>query len=233
MARILVTRPLDEARQTALALADRGHEALIDPMLVIRHRGAPLPAGPFDAVIVTSGNALAALRHRTDIAGLLGVPLVAIGRRTAAMARDLGFEAVETPGRDLDALLDHARRAWPTPKHVLYMAGADRSGDLAAALAPLGHRIALAVVYDACKATRLAPATADAIRSGGIDAVLHYSARTAEAFVACAGGAPALAGLDLRHLCLSRKVADVLTEARARNVAFAPRPEEEALLDLI
>ncbi|MDQ0395974.1 uroporphyrinogen-III synthase [Labrys monachus] len=233
MARILVTRPIEESRQTARALAERGHEALIDPMLTVTPRDDALPEGPFDTVVVTSGNALAAIRHRPELADLLAIPLVAVGRRTAAAARALGFADVETTGRDLDALLDHAARAWPTPRRILYLAGADRSGDLPAALAAHGHHVRLAVVYEAHKAERFAPATAEAIAAGGIDAVLHYSARTAEAFIACAGGPAALAALGLRHLCLSAKVAAVLAESGAGHVASAPLPEEEALLDLI
>ena len=54
MARILVTRPIGEAQETAQALAYRGHDALIDPMLVIYFRDDPLPDGPFDAVVVST-----------------------------------------------------------------------------------------------------------------------------------------------------------------------------------
>src|SRR5580704_13937362 len=136
MARVLVTRPIEEAKHTARALAKLGHEALIDPMLTIAFRHDELPAGPFDTVIVTSGNALAALRQRSELAGMLDLPLLAVGRRTAASARAMGFKAVETLGRDLDALIDHVRRAWTAPRHVLYLAGADRTGDLAACLTP-------------------------------------------------------------------------------------------------
>jgi uroporphyrinogen-III synthase len=233
MARVLVTRPIEEAKHTARALAKLGHEALIDPMLTIAFRHDELPAGSFDTVIVTSGNALAALRQRSELAGMLDLPLLAVGRRTAASARAMGFKAVETLGRDLDALIDHVRRAWTAPRHVLYLAGADRTGDLAACLTPGGHRVTLTVVYEAHQAQQFDPAVEQALRGGKVDVVLHYSARTADAFIACLGGRPGLAAHDLRHLCLSRKVASVLAEAGAAKVAFASRPEEDALLALI
>ncbi len=233
MARVLITRPIDEARQTALALAQLGHQSLIDPMLEIVFRDEPLPAGPFDVLVVTSGNALAALRHRPESGGLLATPLVAVGRRTGAAAREMGFTGVETLGRDVAGLVAHAANTWKGPRQVLYLAGADRSGNLAGDLAALGHQVTLSVVYEARRAESLRPQTLAAFEAGAVDAVLHYSARTADAFIASAGGEEAMARLRVRHLCLSRKVADVLTGAGATMVAFAECPEENALLALI
>ncbi|WP_413991045.1 uroporphyrinogen-III synthase [Labrys okinawensis] len=233
MARVLVTRPIEEARHTALALERRGHEALIDPMLEIVFRAEPLPVGPFDVLIVTSGNALAALRQRRELEALTATPLVAVGKRTGATARAMGFAKVETLGRDVASLVAHVRERWREPKRALYLAGADRSGDLATDLAAFDHDVTLTVVYEAHQAARFRPETESAFAAGAVDAVLHYSARTADAFITCAGGEAGTARLDVRHLCLSRKVSEVLREAGAAKVAFAARPEEDALLALI
>ncbi|MDT3379457.1 uroporphyrinogen-III synthase [Labrys neptuniae] len=233
MARILVTRPIEEARQTAQALALLGHEPVIEPMLEIVFGGDALPAGRFDALIVTSGNALAALYERPEFHGLTATPLIAVGRRTGAVARAMGFEDVETFGRDVASLISHVRQAWREPHRALYLAGADRTGDLVGALGGMGHRIDLAVVYTAHQAARFRPEIAAALAQGKLDGVLHYSARTAEAFIACTGGAEAVARLPVRHLCLSRKVAEVISATGAAGVVFPARPEEDALLALI
>ncbi|WP_448949794.1 uroporphyrinogen-III synthase [Labrys neptuniae] len=233
MARILVTRPIEEARQTAERLERLGHQPLIEPMLEIVFGGDPLPAGRFDVLIVTSGNALAALYERPEFHALTAIPLVAVGRRTGAVARAMGFGDVETFGREIAHLIDHVRQAWREPHRALYLAGADRTGDLVGALSGMGHQVELAVVYSAHQARRFSPEIAAALPGGGLDAVLHYSARTAEAFIACAGGAEAVARLPVRHLCLSRKVAAVMSATGASEVAFAARPEEDALLALI
>jgi uroporphyrinogen-III synthase len=64
--------------------------------------------------------------------------------------------------------------------------------------------------------------------------VLHFSARSAEAYLDCAahGGirADALAPV---HYCLSRQVAAPLAAAGAAAVRVAPRPDEAALLGLV
>ncbi|MBP0582165.1 uroporphyrinogen-III synthase [Labrys sp. LIt4] len=233
MARILVTRPIEEARQTAQVLVRLGHEPLVEPMLEIVFGGDALPAGRFDALIVTSGNALAAVHERPEFHGLTATPLIAVGRRTGAVARAMGFMDVEIFGRDVASLIAHVRQAWREPHRALYLAGADRTGDLVGTLGAMGHRIELAVVYRAHQAMGFRPEVAAALSGGEIDGVLHYSARTAEAFIACAGGAEAVAQLPVRHLCLSRKVAEVMSATGAAEVVFPERPEEDALLALI
>ena len=65
-----------------------------------------------------------------------------------------------------------------------------------------------------------------------VDAVLHFSRRSAENYVAGAKSAgvvePALA---VRHLCLSAQVAEPLTGAR--HIMIAARPDEAALIELL
>jgi uroporphyrinogen-III synthase len=72
----------------------------------------------------------------------------------------------------------------------------------------------------------------DALKAGEVDTVLHFSRRSADNYVAGAKKAgiagPALA---VRHLCLSAQVAEPLTDAA--KVAVAPRPDEEALIELL
>ncbi len=80
----------------------------------------------------------------------------------------------------------------------------------------------------------LTPDVCAAFAAGAIDAVLHYSARTAAAFVAAA----TMAGIrDLsvqtRHLCLSAQVAVPLAAAGATAIEVAREPTEQALLALI
>ena len=230
---ILITRPIAEAEATRRKLEAMGRAALVEPMLTVSYRDEPLPSGRFDAVIATSGNALAAIARRPETAVLLHLPLVAVGRRTAAAARALGFAEAESPGRDVEALIAHIAAHWRRPHRVLYLAGADRTADLAAALGPLGHDVTVATVYDAVKTVRFSDAARKALQEGSIDAVLHYSARTAEAFIACCGADMPLATAPFRHVCLSHKVGEVLRSAGGRRILVAERPDEDAMLALL
>jgi uroporphyrinogen-III synthase len=67
-----------------------------------------------------------------------------------------------------------------------------------------------------------------------IDAVLHYSARTAGAFVAAATAAGIRdLSIQARHLCLSSQVAAPLAAAGAAAIDVASAPNEQALFALI
>jgi len=122
----------------------------------------------------------------------------------------------------------------PTSLPLLYCSGEDRTGDLAGALQLHGMRVDTAIIYRATMVAELTPDVRAAFTAGAIDAVLHYSGRTAAAFVAAA----TLAGIrDLsiqtRHLCLSAQVAGPLAAAGARSIEVASKANEQALFALI
>jgi uroporphyrinogen-III synthase len=233
---LLVTRPEEDAQRTAAALAARGHQVECLPLLQIEViLNVDLPAGPWSGLVLTSANALAAIDpHR---ATLLSLPVFAVGRRTAAAARAAGFTEVTEAGGNLQELVKCLRARAPT-RHaghpLLYLAGEERSGDLAAELAADREVVTTVVTYRAVKRVAFPPAIAAALAGAAIDGVLHFSRRSAEAYIGCAvaGGllAPALAA---HHYCLSEQVAEPLKAAGAARIHIAERPEEAALIALI
>jgi uroporphyrinogen-III synthase len=79
----------------------------------------------------------------------------------------------------------------------------------------------------------LEPATVKSLRRGRIDAVLHYSERSATLFVRLADRAGIIDDIrKTRHLCLSSAVAEPLRSIGI-NPEIAAVPEEEALLELL
>src|SRR5262249_33997760 len=113
---------------------------------------------------------------------------------------------------------------------LLYLAGEDRAGDLAASGVPL----TTAVVYRAVEVERFAPDVAVALAQGALDGVLHFSRRSAQSCLDCAARAGMLGrALALMHFCLSRQVAQPLAAAGAATIRLAPRPNEAAMIDLI
>ena len=66
--RLLVTRPEPDAGREAEALAARGHEAVLAPLLKIEFtRDVPLDFAGVQALIVTSRNALRAMASRREL----------------------------------------------------------------------------------------------------------------------------------------------------------------------
>jgi uroporphyrinogen-III synthase len=132
--------------------------------------------------------------------------------------------------KDLAALV--ARRLKPVAP-LLYLAGAERSGDLAGELRGQDFVVQTVLVYRVSVADEFPRAAAVAL-AAGIHGVLHFSRRSAEAYVnaALGGGLFAAALTSPVHYCLSARVAEPLNAAGAANIRIAARPDEAALLDL-
>jgi len=233
--RLLVTRAQEDGERTAAMLRARGHSLMVAPLLRIEPIAADFGPGPFAAVLTTSANAARAVAAHARLTELRGLPLYTVGRHSAEAARAAGFTAVHSADGDAtDLIAMVAQKQAETGAPLLYLAGEDRSVDLAAGLGRRGLTVHTAVVYRAAAAERLPPAAERAIAAGELDGVLHYSRRSAAAFVHCTGTAGLRQrALALAHFCLSAQVADPLTAAGAATVRVAARPDEAALLDLL
>jgi uroporphyrinogen-III synthase len=234
--RLLVTRPEPEGQRTAGLLRARGHQVMLAPLLSIETiAGVDLGAGPYAALLMTSANAARAIATHPQRRDLVGLPVFTVGRRTAEAAGIVGFTDVRSAdgdGADLARLVHEQLARAGSP--ILYLAGEDRARDLAGELDDLGLPVRIAVVYRA-EAVRAFPAPVrSALAAQALDGVLHFSRRSTEAYLRCAGAARALdRALPLVHYCLSSEVAAPLVEVGAATVRVAPQPEEAALLELV
>ena len=231
--RVLVTRPEPDAARTAAKLSAAGHEVVVDSLLAIEPVAFDPPRGEYAALAVTSANALRAAGASPAISKFKPLPLFALGMHTANAARLAGFSYIEVTGGDARSLGETLARRLSVGTRVLYLAGEDRARDLAALTASAKIALETLVVYRARAAERLKETTAEKLRARELDAVLHFSPRSAEIFVMLVRQARLESALhSIRHLCLSEAVASVLSEAGA-GAEIASRPEEEALLALL
>lgn len=231
--RIAITRPQADGERTAAALRARGHQVLVAPLMKVEPAAADL-AGGWGAVIITSANAPGAIASHPARAALSKLPAFAVGRRSAEAARQAGFNDVTTAGGDVRDLVRLIAERYADAKGpLLYLAGEDRAADLIGELSARGIAAEMRVVYRAVTAPFPSPLVA-ALKAGAIDAVLHFSKRSAENYLAGASEAGVTAqALAPRQLCLSAQIATPLHSAGAAHVAIAARPDEAALLDLV
>jgi uroporphyrinogen-III synthase len=229
--RLLVTRPEPDGARTAALLHARGHEVMLAPLLRIEHLDFELPDTRWNAVVMTSANAARAVaRHpRRDM--LSALDAFVVGRHTAEAARAAGFRSVHSADGDKDDLADFLRaRMGEHSGPLLYLAGEDRAGDLAVGDVP----IVTLVSYRAVQVERFPRTVATALGQGALDGVLHFSARTAQAYLDCAARERlherALAPV---HFCLSQHVAQPLFAAGAAAIRIAPQPDEAAIIELV
>ena len=237
---VLVTRPHPDDETTAAGLRAQGFEVLQAPMLrfepVAFHDDLDARYG---AVIVTSANALRGLAPHLDGSRLLKLPLYAVGEHTAAAARGVGFENVIPANGDATALRELMlasvkARELKKASTLLYFAGADLARDLAGELGERGFTVVTHTTYRMTPVASLPREVCEAFAANRIEAVLHYSRRSARAFLEAARAAGVeISALAIPQCCISAAVASVVRDAGASQVTVASSPDENALFDAL
>jgi uroporphyrinogen-III synthase len=229
--RLLVTRPEADGARTAALLRACGHEVMLAPLLRIELIDFELPDKAWSAVVMTSANAARAVARHPRRETITALEVFTVGRHTAEAARAAGFRRLHSAAGDKDDLADLLRACLGEHSApLLYLAGEERAGDLATS----GMPVVTVVAYRAIKAERFAPAVAAALAQGALDGVLHFSARTAQAYLDCAARERMLErALAPVHFCLSQQVAQPLSAAGATAIRIALRPDEAAMVELV
>lgn len=224
--RLLVTRPLEDAETLKERLEALGHQVILSPLLAIAPRpDIEIPPEPYQAIALTSANAIRCLDGSALLDGLRHLPVMAVGPQSAAAARQSGFTNITEAGGDGIGLASHIIGALdPKAGPVLYLSGLDTASDFTGLLEYGGLSTRRVIVYEAKAAAALAPEAASA------EGVLLYSPRSARLWLDLSKR-QALPADVMVHYCLSANIAAILPDAFARRVAV--RPVEEALLEII
>lgn len=237
--RVLVTRPEPDASRTAEALAERGHEPVVAPMLVpVYEREVALPVEGVAAVLMTSANAARAVAGRPEMATLASLPVLAVGEATARAAAEAGFSAVvsaDGAAEDLAALV--AGRIEPGAGAILYLAGRDRAGDLDRRLGAAGYEVRLVEVYRAEVATGMPIEAATALvglMAGESLSALVFSRRSADELVRRLTELqdPAIP-LHLGLACISELAAEPFRAAGFSRIEVAERPDADGVYEAL
>jgi uroporphyrinogen-III synthase len=224
--RVLVTRPTEQAFRTVKRVLALGHQPVLAPVLEIVPTGAAIPDGVFDFVIATSAQAFAGW---TPLPALREVPIACVGEKTAEAARMLGFTVEITAPRA--NILAERLTVGNGPKSVLYLAGRERKPLLEDCLRAAGWRLDIAETYEARPVAVWPPEVATSLNRGEIDAVLHYSPRSAALALGVIGCETAS---RLSHYCLSPEIAAVCrVSAPVERIFTALQPDEAALMTLL
>ncbi len=256
---VLVTRPHPDDEATAAALRAKGFEVMLAPMLrfepVAFHDDEDARYG---AVIVTSANALRGIApHLQDSrlqdsrlqdsrlqdsrlhSRLLKLPLFAVGEHTASAAHRAGFDNVIPANGDAASLRDSVlasvkAKELKKTSPLLYLAGADLARDLAGELGERGFTVVTRTTYRMIPVSSLPREACDAFAARGIEAVLHYSRRSARAFLdAARAGGVEISALAIPQCCISAAVASVVRDAGATQVMAAASSDENALFEVL
>jgi uroporphyrinogen-III synthase len=206
---VLLTRPLEDSRVFADRLAEEGVESLIWPLTRIVPAGGELALPPgTDALLVTSAHgirAFAALRRERAL------PVLAVGRKTAEVARGLGFHNVLSADADAEALAAMARAS--AYRRFFHPRGRDVAADLPALIGGPARAVTEAVLYRAEETGPPPAPVADALARGRVGAVTIWSRRNAEILAAHLSAGRARLGPGIALVAISRSAAEPLKDA--------------------
>lgn len=236
--KVIVTRPDPDGPVLASRLAGQGYDVVQAPLMTVRFAdAASLPSGPFQALLVTSANALRALDHLGAAEQLLQVPVLAVGPASAHHARDMGFADVREAGGNVDGLarlvLDTLLPGGPP---LLYITGTSRAGDLKGDLEAQGFAVHRSELYSAITLDALPAEVTALLMSGEPCAVLLYSPRSARTWLDLVAASHAAGNLSgVKHLCLSDAVAKVVISSVSQQscIAVADAPNDDAMMALL
>ena len=226
--RALVTRPAEDAAETAARLEAMGIEPVIAPATRIETPARPaLDLDGAQAVLATSRNGVRALARATTARD---IPLLAVGDATASLAAEAGFRPVASAGGDAGDLARLAAAMLdPAAGRLVHAAGEAAGDGLCRALAGRGFAAETEVLYRAVPAP-LEDRVRALLAAGGIALALFFSAGAARAFAATMRRerrqdcCPRIAAI-----CLSARIA-AAADLPWRALLHAARPDLDSLL---
>ena len=230
--RALVTRPAEDAAETAAQLAAMGIEPVIAPVIAIeRIARGPLDLDGAQALLVTSRNGVRAL---ADATAVRDVPLLAVGDSSAALARETGFRSVASAdGASEDLVRLAASMLDPAAGRLVHAAGEAAGDALCQALGARGFEAEPEMLYRAVPA-QLPKRARRLLDTGGIAFALFLSAGAARAFAELLREDRAKQWCGrITAVCLSDRVVEAAAALPWRAIRRAARPDLPSLLAAI
>lgn len=236
---VLITRPAEDAAETARLIMAMGFDVIWTPALVIEDTHNPDPLPDFTTaggLIFSSANGVRALTRRNPPSLCFSRTVFAVGDHTARTARDAGFEDVRSAAGTMADLIVLIRQANP-PSSLIHFSGADIRDDPARAL-PLaeGWNIQRVVLYRTVAIDRIPEAALQALEAGRAHAILFYSARSAKSFLATlVKDWPQASCHAARALCLAPPVVDSVQKFNLpwAGVFVSETPDQAGIMALL
>jgi uroporphyrinogen-III synthase len=231
--RVLVTRPEHDAQGLIEALQHAGHTAIWSPALTMTEvDGPPIRLEGYQAILVTSANAIRALANRT---AARKVKTLCVGPASAAAARDLGFDPViASTGEGVAGLVDAATTGLhPQGGPLFYPSAEDVAGRLEANLSVNGFQVDRQILYRMNLASGLMPEARTALQQDQVDVVAYYSVRSIEGLHQAAANEALLPQVrTLCAVCISPAVETAAKAIHAKTIVASAATQDAMIAAL-
>lgn len=216
--KLLVIRPQPGADATAIRAEAAGFEVSVVPLFAIEPVAWEIPqAGDYDALMLTSGNAVR--QAGNGLYALKHLPIFVVGTATARAAEQTGLPIQAIGDAGVDATLSKIQAAGHS--RAIWLAGEDRTD----ATMPVGMTVDICTVYRSALLPEPAD-FADIVKSCG--AVMLHSPRAASHFLSLCQ-VYGTVRTEIRIAALSAAIAES-AGAGWQEIIIAPEPNDVALL---
>ncbi|MFS8370544.1 uroporphyrinogen-III synthase [Acetobacter indonesiensis] len=227
---VLVTRPEPGLSETMEAVKAAGWCPYASPALEITSYAVASLRRPPAALLLTSGQAIAAARDAFSA----DMPVYAVGDRTAARAKNAGFTTVFSAGGDATALAALVvSHLGPTKGTLLLLSGAGQGMGLVSQLRQAGFAVVRRVAYRAYPVRRIAPEVQQALVEGLVRYTLFFSAESAKSWISALPTTLKAQATQTTALVMSDAAAEVAKKAGWQTTRVAPHPNAADLLGLL
>jgi uroporphyrinogen-III synthase len=142
---VWITRTRDGAERTAKAIAAFGFDTVIAPVMEAVPAKAHIAPDSFDALVVTSGNAVTAF---CEMCERRDMTVYCVGDRTCKIAADNGLDNAKSASGDVSALFDFICADAAKSTRLLYAAPHDPAAPLADWLKDQGYAVTQVTAYE-------------------------------------------------------------------------------------
>lgn len=234
--RLLLTRAKQDSDSLAAKLIEKGHTAVISPLLEISYlRVCGVPSKDIQAIVATSRHGLIGLSQIPELRTLTTRPLFVVGKSTEKVGAKLGYEKIFlADGRASDLIGLISKTCGPEKGAVLYPRGSHISFDLKQELQSSGFQVISPTVYDSRAVGNLTDEVWNELQTGTLGGVVLLSPRTARIYselIITQGKQESV--WDLKHFCLSKRVADNISIPDITNKYIPDFPRLSELIELI
>lgn len=225
---IWLTRPQRDSERMEAALAERGIDAVVGPVMEIAKRDVDFSdVQKPDGLVLTSRRAASALANAPQ--SWHSLPVYCVGSATAqAVQRHHFMNTRAGNGTALDLLPVIAHHHGDGAR-LLHLAGDALKVDLAPLLSANNIMLDKTIVYESRRAAVLPPALAHALRVGTLTGVVFYSPRSVRFASELTGDALS----RLNAYCLSLDIAAEAARAGCDRVFSCPLPTHQAMMELL
>lgn len=223
-----LTRPQRDSERMEAALAARGIDSVVGPVMEIVTRPVDFTtlAKP-NGLVLTSRRAAVALAYAPH--SWQSLPVYCVGTATAQAVQRHHFLHTRVGHGTALKLLPVIAEHHAAGARLLHLAGDALKVDLVPLLGARQIMLDKVTVYESRRAANFSPALAHALHGGALRSVVFYSPRSVRFAAELAGDALT----SLTAYCLSLDIAAEAARAGCNRVFSCPVPTHQAMMELL